>query len=86
MRKRERQRRNRSLRRYDLGSDAEQQWACDAQRNLKDTIHCTNIFGNNAENKEQRAIEIDRVSVIICMLFVVARGGVPCVPMIEIRP
>lgn len=59
MRKRERQRRKRSLRRYDLGSDAEQQWACDAQRNFKETIHCTNIFGNNAENKKQRAIEID---------------------------
>lgn len=55
MRKRERQRRNRSLRRYDLGSDDEQQWACDAQRNFKETIHCTSIFGNNAEtkNKEQ---------------------------------
>ena len=55
MRKGERQRRNRSLRRYDLGSDAEQQWACDAQRNFKETIHCTSIFGNNGEkkNKEQ---------------------------------
>ena len=55
MKKRERQRRNRSLRRYDLGSDAEQQWACDAQRNFKETIHCTNMFSNNAErnNKEQ---------------------------------
>ena len=63
MRKRERQRRKRSLRRYDLGSDAEQQWACDAQRNFKETIHCMSIFGNNAEKKKQRAIEIDLMGV-----------------------